>query len=286
MVAQARRLDTQHPLLLPRKLEIVPVPLPPPPPPRPFLPQLPPAVAAKLTSGAELVRSLARQRREEVIPTTFSAVDALLGGGLARGKMTEVAGRGARWSMVIATIAAATSMGEAAALVDLGDALDPQLAEAAGVDLGRLLWVRPKTLKDAVTAAEMLGATGFQLVVLDAGVPPLRGRRIPDASWVRLARTCETHGCTLLVSSPYALTGTTSEAMLLALRVRPRWLGSGKSPRVLAGVEMTVRLEKHRRIRPGQSVRVALTAPEAAAPIAAAAARPADSRELRAGSYS
>src|SRR5207248_6160099 len=130
-------------------------------------------------------------------------------------------------------------------------------------DLGRLLWVRPKTFKDAVTAAEMLGATGFQLVVLDAGLPPLRGRRVPDASWVRLARTCETHGCTLLVSAPYALTGTTSDAMLLAQPVRPRWLGGGKSPRVLAGVEMTVRLEKHRRIRPGQSVRVALTVPEA-----------------------
>src|SRR2546421_181484 len=205
MIAHARRLDAQHPLLLPRKLEVVPVPLPPPPPPCPY-PPLPPAIAAKLTSGAELVRSLARQRREEVIPTTFAAVDALLGGGLARGKMTEVAGRGARWSMVIATLAAATSMGEAAALVDLGDHFDPQLAEAAGVDLGRLLWVRPKTFKDAVTAAEMLGATGFQLVVLDAGLPPLRGRRVPDAAWVRLARTCETHGCTLLVSAPYAPT--------------------------------------------------------------------------------
>src|SRR5436190_24140067 len=92
MVAQARRLDdSQHSLLLPqRKLEIVPIPLPPPPPPRPY-PPLPPAIAAKLTSGAELVRSLARQRREDVIPTTPDAVDALPGGGLARGKTTEVA---------------------------------------------------------------------------------------------------------------------------------------------------------------------------------------------------
>src|SRR5438067_10522093 len=281
MVAHARRLDAQHALLIPptRTLEIVPVPLPPPPPPRP-LPPLPPAVAAKLTSGTELVRALSHQRREEVIPTTFPAIDALLGGGLARGKMTEVAGRGARWSMVIATIAAATSMGEAAALVDVGDHFDPQLAEAAGVDLRRLLWVRPKTLKDAVTAAEMLGATGFQLVVLDAGLPPLRGRRLPDAAWVRLARTCETHGCTLLVSAPYALTGTTSEAMLLAQAVRPRWLGRGTSPRVLAGAEMTVRLEKHRRIRPGQSVRVAFTVADAVAPITIAAIPP-ESRELR-----
>lgn len=255
MAAHARQLDAQHPLLLPRKLEIVPIPLPPPPPPRP-LPPLPPAIAAKLTNGAELVRALARQRREDVVPTTVTAIDALLGGGLSRGKMTEIAGRGARWSLVIAAIAAATSMGEAAALVDVGDHFDPQLAEAAGVDLRRLLWVRPKTLKDAVTAAEMLGATGFQFVALDAGLPPLRGRRLPDAAWVRLARTCETHGCTLLVSSPYALTGTTSEAMLLAQAVRPRWLGRGKSPRILGGVEMTVRLEKHRRLRPGQSATV------------------------------
>src|SRR5436309_1510819 len=128
MLAHARRLDAQHPLLLPRKLEVVPVPLPPPPPPCPY-PPLPPAIAAKLTSGAELVRSLARQRREEVIPTTFAAVDALLGGGLARGKMTEQA-------------------------------------------------------------------------------------------------------------------------------ARPRWVGRGASPRVLAGAEMTVRLEKHRRIRPGQSTNI------------------------------
>jgi hypothetical protein len=129
----------------------------------------------------------------------------------------------------------------------------------------------------------MLGATGFQLVVLDAGLPPIRGRRVPDAAWVRLARTCETHGCTLLVSAPYALTGTTSEAMLYAHAVRPKWLGHGKSPRVLAGVEMTVRLEKHRRIRPGQSVRIALTVPEAAELITVTApARVAESRELKA----
>jgi hypothetical protein len=287
MVAQARRIDTQYSLLQPAlppprhaphpvesPLQIVP---PPP------LPDLSAAVrqlrasfdagiAAKLTSGTELIRSLARQRREEVLPTTFPGIDALLGGGLPRGKMTEIAGRGARWSVVIATLAAATAMGEAAALIDVGDHFDPQLAEAAGVDLRRLLWVRPKILKEAVTAAEMLGATGFQLVVIDAGLPPLRGRRVPDASWVRLARTAETHGCTLFVSTPYALTGTTSEAMLLAQHARPRWLGGGNSPRLLAGVEMTVRLEKHRRIRPVQSVSVALTVPDAAAPITVAAA--------------
>src|SRR5438094_9776660 len=112
MVAYARRLDAQHPLLLSRKLEVVPVPLPPPPPPCPY-PPLPPAIAAKLTSGAELVRSLARQRREEVIPTTFAAVDALLGGGLPRGKTNAVGRGGPRWPVRAATTAATRRSDEA-----------------------------------------------------------------------------------------------------------------------------------------------------------------------------
>ena len=45
-------------------------------------------------------------------------------------------------------------MGEAAALIDLGDHFDPQLAEENGVDLRRLLWVRPRTVKEAVMSAE------------------------------------------------------------------------------------------------------------------------------------
>ncbi len=214
------------------------------------------SIAAKLTSGSELVRAVARQRREEILPTTIEPLDALLGGGLARGKMTELAGRGTRFSIVMATLAAATSIGEAAALIDAGDSFDPQLAEAAGVDLQRLLWVRPRTMKQTVTAAEMIGATGFQLVIIDIGSRRPPGRRVPDATWVRLARVAESHGATILVSAPYALTGTTSEAMVLAHAPRARWLGHGNSPRVLAGIETRLTLEKHRRLRPGQSATV------------------------------
>lgn len=221
------------------------------------------SIAAKLTSGSELVRAVARQRREEILPTTIEPLDALLGGGLARGKMTELAGRGTRFSIVIATLAAATSIGEAAALIDAGDSFDPQLAEAAGVDLQRLLWVRPRTMKQSVTAAEMIGATGFQLVIIDIGARRPPGRRVPDATWVRLARVAESHGATILVSAPYALTGTTSEAMVLAHSPRARWFGHGKSPRVLAGIETRLKLEKHRRLRPGQSATVFFRCEEA-----------------------
>jgi len=214
---------------------------------------LDPAIAARVTNGAELVRAVARRRREATLSTGVEALDTLLGGGLARGKMTELAGRGERYSIVIAALAAATSIGEAAALIDLGDSFDPQLGEAAGIDLRRMLWVRPHTMKQAVMAAEMIGATGVQFVALDAGLPPLRGKRVPDASWVRLARVAESHGCTILVSAPYPVTGTTSEAMVQTYAARAKWLGSGRSPRVLAGVEARLRLEKHRHKRTGES---------------------------------
>src|SRR5437016_7429099 len=251
MATLAQRLDSlQVPLLRP-EAHPKPILLPPPPPVEPgerpevhqLRASLDPALGAKITNGAELVRAIARRRRETILPTTIEPLDALLGGGLARGKVTEVAGRGERYSIVIATPAAATSLGEAAALIDLGDGFDPQLGQAAGIDLRRMLWVRPATMKQAVMAAEMIGATGIQFVALDCGdrqcsgrlqpavqspgrLKPAATRRAPDAAWVRLARVAESHGCTMLVSAPYALTGTTSEAMVATFASRARWIGS------------------------------------------------------------
>lgn len=267
MVAHAQTLDLfQLPAIVvpPR-----PVLVPPPPPIEPgerdevreLRARLEPDVASRLTNGTELIRALAKQRRDEMLPTTVGPLDELLAGGLARGKVTEVAGRGPRWSIAIATLAAATSIGEAAALVDLGDSFDPQAGEFAGIDLRRMLWVRPETLKQAVMAAEMLGNTGFQLVVLDTGVGRRRGPRVPTAAWVRLARVAESQGCTILVSAPWPLTGTTSEAMVHAAKSRARWLGT--HPPILEGFDATLTLERHRRLRPGKSVQVRFRTMEA-----------------------
>ena len=208
-------------------------------------------VAAKVSSGTELIKALEKARRDESIPTTLAPFDTLLGGGLPRGKMVELTGRRGRFSIVLSALAAATSMGEAAVLVDLGDHLDPRIAEANGVDLRRLLWIRPKTLKQAVMSVEMIAATGFQLIALDTGLPPLRGRRVPDAAWVRLGRTAEAHGAALLISTPYPLTGTASEAVVTSTKGRAKWLGRGKAPRVLEGIEIDLALEKHRHMKPG-----------------------------------
>lgn len=261
MAAPAQNLDWQFQLLDLHPSRPVPRLVPPPPPVEPgesdalrqLRAALDPAILSKVRSGAELLRHTANTERSSILPTTLDAVDALLGGGLPRGKMVElVARRGAgRFSIVLSTLVAATTMGEAVALIDLGDHFDPQIAEANGADLRRLLWVRPRTVKEAVMSAEMITATGFQLVVVDMGLHPLRGRRAPDAAWVRLGRTAEAHGAAMLVSSPYPLTGTASEAVLKGYGSRAKWIGRGKSPRLLAGIEMSLTLEKHRHIKPG-----------------------------------
>ncbi|HEX2831896.1 MAG TPA: hypothetical protein VHW00_02715 [Thermoanaerobaculia bacterium] len=214
---------------------------------------LEPAVAARIRSASELLRHTANTERTSILPTTLAPLDTLLGGGLPRGRMVELAARRAagRFSIAMATLASATSMGEAAALIDLGDHFDPQLAQANGVDLRRLLWIRPHNVKDAVMSAEMITTTGFQLVIIDVGLHPLRGKRAPDAAWVRLARTAESHGAAMLVSTPYPLTGTASEAVLKGTVAKTRWLGRGRSPRLLAGIDFAITLEKHRHRKPG-----------------------------------
>src|SRR5436305_14611793 len=110
----------------------------------------------------------------------------------------------------------------------------------------------------------MIAATGFQLVVLDAGLPPIRGKRVAEASWVRLARTAEAQGTAMLISTPYPMTGTASEIVLSAQRVRPKWIGSGKSPRVLAGMTIDVTVNKHRHEKEGRSARLEFITLEAA----------------------
>jgi hypothetical protein len=207
------------------------------------------SVAAKVRSGAELLRRAANNtERPELIPTTLDAFDSLLGGGLERGRLVELVSRRAagRFSIAMSALASATSAGEAAALIDLGDHFDPQLAEANGVDLRRLLWVRPRTVKEAVMSAELIVATGFQLVVIDLGLHPIKSRRAPDAAWVRLARTAETSRTAMLVSSPYPLTGTASEAVIKGSSGRAKWRRG-----LLMGLDMTLTLEKHRHMKAG-----------------------------------
>ncbi|HEX9801099.1 MAG TPA: hypothetical protein VGC00_13115 [Thermoanaerobaculia bacterium] len=167
------------------------------------------------------------------------AVAALFPAGLPRGELVEVAARrsAGRFGLVLALVAAATASGENAALVDLGDALDPQGAAVTGVALSRLLWARPRDLKQTLAAAESLLGGGFPLVAVDLGLPPVPGGRGAEAQWLRLARAARAAPALLVVSAPYRVCGVAAGIALTLAAPRARWHGAGREPRLLAGLE-------------------------------------------------
>ncbi len=79
-----------------------------------------------------------------VAATGIQAIDELLDGGLPLGTITEVAGPecSGRTSFALSFLAGMTQAEKICAWIDVSDALDPESAAAAGVDLSRLLWVR------------------------------------------------------------------------------------------------------------------------------------------------
>lgn len=220
---------------------------------------LPEEVRGHIRSARELDRELRDAAGEGAFATAVPVLDRLLDGGLPRGQLVELVGSrtSGRFSTLLAVLAAATGVGEAAALVDLGDNLDPESAAALGVDLSRLLWARPARLKEALAAAEMLLDGGFPLVAVDLGMPPVRGGRGIEAAWLRLARAARAHDAALLVGSPYRVTGTAAAVVLQAGHGRADWMGAGQgengAPRLLTGFTSRVELEKCRGRLPGRS---------------------------------
>lgn len=211
------------------------------------------SLPAPLRNRLQTARELARRSAIpplEPLATTIEPFDRLLEGGLPRGRLVELIGRrsSGRFSIVLATLAAATGAAETSALVDLGDAFDPQAAEVAGTTLERLLWVRPKRMKEALISTEMLLGAGFPLVVLDLGQPPIPGGRGIEAFWLRLARASAAQDSALLVSSPYRVSGTAAAAVVQARGNRPTWLGRGRQSstacRLLTGCHARLTLKK------------------------------------------
>src|SRR6478672_10989052 len=111
----------------------------------------------------------------ELIPTGVSEVDSATG-GLPRGCLTEIVGPASsgRTSLLLGILAAATARQEACVLVDAEDTFSPHSADEAGVQLGRLLWVRcGHSAEHALKAADLLiQGGGFGLVVMDLGDTP------------------------------------------------------------------------------------------------------------------
>ena len=106
------------------------------------------------------------------LPTGCAPLDRVLGGGLPRGRLVEVTGAWSSGKATLALTAAArlTAMRRLAVYVDARGELYPPAAAALGVDLGRLLVVRPdcRQASGAARAGEIAARSGaFALVILD-----------------------------------------------------------------------------------------------------------------------
>ena len=211
-------------------------------------------------------------RTARPLSTGMAALDAALGGGLARGQLHEIVGPpGAGGTALLrAALAAATRGGELCALIDPANCFDPSPRD---IDLARLLWVRPADPLQALRAAEIALDARFALVALDLGdvsvLPPPRQprgvvrvvrfrstceKKPPSAGaspWARLARRAEKQGGALLVLARAPQAGTFAAAVIELERGRAQWEGRQGAPgRFLRGMLSIGAVARHKRMPP------------------------------------
>ena len=163
----------------------------------------------------------------ETAPFQIAGVDALTG-GLPRGGLTEICGPpcSGRATLLLSALASGTAQAEACALVDGRDSFDPHSAEAAGVKLERLLWVRCRNIDQCLRATDLLlQGGGFGLIALDLSVlPPKNVRYVPLNVWFRFRRAVE-HTSTILLLVDQESNAGTCASLVLRLAAEPaRWL--------------------------------------------------------------
>lgn len=165
-------------------------------------------VETALSKRVPAALTLKIKQAPELFSTGIEEVDAVLGGGIPRGSITEVAGASStgKTSFALSSIAAITQSGAACAWVDVSDALSPESAAAAQIVMKRLLWLRMSPdrkklvagkpwsrLEQALTATDLLlQAGGFAAIVLDmSDVRPQDATRIPLQHWYRFRLAAE-----------------------------------------------------------------------------------------------
>ena len=158
-----------------------------------------------------------------------------------RGRITEIIGprSSGRTSLLHSILAASTGRGEFCAIVDASGAFDPCSASAAGVELGKLTWIRcGGNVEHAMRAADlMIHSGGFGVVALDvAEASESALGRIPATAWFRFRHAVESTPTVLAVLAARPLAKTCSALLVEAKRRRA--LFTGKYPfELLRGIE-------------------------------------------------
>ena len=158
------------------------------------------------------------------LSTGIPALDSMLGGGLPRGRLSEISGpiSSGRTALMCALLASATRQEEVAAVVDLPDALHPESLQRIGADLRRILWVRPPTVQSSLKCADLVvSAGGFGLVVLD--LSDTTSHRFPLHVWPRLVRLAKQSHTAVVVLDQQRFVGSFATLSLTLTRQQLRW---------------------------------------------------------------
>jgi hypothetical protein len=219
-----------------------------------------------------------RLDEDAVAPLDTEALDRGLAGGLPRGQVSEIVGPASsgRTSVAWAALAAASRRGESIALIDTFDRFDPPTAQACGINLSTLLWIRGQAISKTQSAVDPAWLPGVRavngpgtfvervidraikalnlvvqsgvctLVVIDLiDVPATALRRLPASTWFRVERAIEGSDTAVLIlaAQPIARSaGGRSIALgeLPARSVPPGviWKGDHERTRRIGGVRV------------------------------------------------
>jgi hypothetical protein len=164
----------------------------------------------------------------ETVLTGIPAIDALAG-GFPRGALTEICGPpcSGRTTVLLSALASRTAEAEVCALIDARDSFDPHSAEAAGVELQQLLWVRCRGLDQSLRAADLvIQGGGFGFIALDlSDVAPETVRHVPLNAWFRFRRAVEDTSTVLLVLEQESNAKTCASLVLRMSIKAAKWSG-------------------------------------------------------------
>lgn len=140
-------------------------------------------------------------------------------------------------------------------------------ADAMGVCLSRLLWVRcvergMKAVEQAFKSADILIQNGgFSVIAIDLGnVDESLIRKIPLTTWFRFARVMEAQPTALVIMLPYSAAQSCA-ALTLNMGASVEWIGTGKAShtQLISGVDFNVEVGRTRTKKPVQSARNSFT---------------------------
>lgn len=121
--------------------------------------------------GSIMKMGESKQAAIETIPTGSISLDLALGGGIPRGRVTEVYGpeSSGKTTLTLHIIAEAQKKGGQCAFIDAEHALDPEYAKRIGVDMANLLISQPDSGEQALEIAETLvRSNAVDVVVVDS----------------------------------------------------------------------------------------------------------------------